>query len=245
MITTISAPIVDEKTGETHTWVNPNWLGHLLGNLSIDTFSFKLYGSQEKTYELALKDLRDRGKLIRCYHYLTDDNRLALPLNACRNVVLYEVIRAWYEVSGIEVPAKVTQQMEAAMAKAKATTADAEQEEGATATKTKEPRVTNKSIIEAGLLAGKDEATIMAEVKAHFPDGKADSKHVGYYRHYLVKEGKLAAQPRKSRAKAAEEAAPEPKEVAAPKGKAAAAPVKAAASKTPAKAPPTKAKAGR
>lgn len=242
MAMTISAPIVDPVTGETHNWVDPRRMTKLLGNLSIDVFSFRLYGSQEKTYETADKELRDHGRLIRCYRYLTDDNRLNLPFNACRTVVLYEVIMAWYEVSGFEVPAKVTQSKEEAMAKAKVTTAEAEQAdaEAGTTTKSKEPRVTNKSIITSGLLAGDDDDTIMASVKEHFPNGKADSKHIGYYRHFLVKEGKLEKQPRKSRAKS-EEAAEEvtPVEVAAPKAKAAAAPAKAAAkpaAKAPAKA---------
>lgn len=123
------------------------------------------------------------------------------------------------------------------MAKAQAT---APAEEAAAET-TKEPRVTNRSIIESGLLAGTPDEEILAQVKARFPEGKADMKHVAYYRHFLVKAGKLEAQPRKSRKKAeAVEAAPEPAKAAAkPAARAAAAPpAKAVAAKAaPAKAP--------
>lgn len=211
-------------------------VGKVIADYDIDLIPFKIYGSMVLTVEKAERTLFDRQKLVRCYHFLADDSRLALPLNACRAVVLGEIIRVWYEVSGIEVPAKVTQTQEARMAKAKATTAEAETEAAATgAVATKEPRITNRSIIEAGLLAGKDNATIMAEVKEHFPNGKADDKHIGYYRHYLVKEGKLekpVKAPRAKKEKAAPEAEATPAVVSAKAGSAKAAPA------APAKAAP-------
>lgn len=219
-------------------------VGQVIAEYDIDLIPFKIYGSQVLTIEKAERTLFDRQKLVKCYHFLADDNRLALPLNACRAVVLGEIIRVWYEVSGIEVPAKVTHTQEARMAKAKATTAEAESAAAeAGTTVTKEPRITNRSIIEAGLLAGKDNPTIMAEVKEHFPNGKADDKHIGYYRHYLVKDGKLekvARAPRAKKEKAEPEVAAAPAVVSAKAGSAKsapAAPAKAApAAKTAAKA---------
>lgn len=184
--------------------VEPRKLNQILATFDINLVAFNIYGAQIKTIERAERQLYDRQTLLRCYHFLTDDHRLALPFNACRQVVLGEITRIWYEVSGLELPVKFEQRQEARMAKAKATTAEAEAaatEAGATAVK--EPRITVKSIIEAGLLAKKSEEDILAEVKSHFPNGKADSKHVGYYRHYLVKDGKLEKQERKPRAKKA------------------------------------------
>lgn len=215
----------------------------------INLVGFNIYGSQLKTVEEAETRLFDRQTLVKCYHFLTDDHRLDLPLNACRGVVLGEIIRIWYEVSGIEVPAQVTINQEVRMAKAKETTAAAEAaaaENGAAPT-TKEPRITNRSIIENGLLAGKSDEEILAAVKAQFPNGKADSKHIGYYRHYLVKDKKLEKQERKPRAKkekaAVAEVVAEPAKVAATAGsaKAAAAP----AAKTAGKAPAAKQVAGK
>lgn len=205
--------------------------------------TFVIYGSLMRTLTEAEKMLQDTGILIRCYHYLTEDDRLTLPLHACRQVVLGEIQMVWYQISGREVPAKVTENQEERMAKAKSTTAEQEQTEGAAPSKSKEPRITNRSIIEAGLLAGKPEDEILAEVKARFPDGKANSSHISYYRHFLVKAGKLEAQPRKTRSKAAEEAqAPEPQAVQATKGSAKAAAPKAAAPAPKATATATKSK---
>lgn len=199
------------KTGEFLEHTNDPPLGHVvdkkkvgkvIAEYDIDLIPFKIYGSQIVTIEKAERTLFDRQTLLKCYHFLADDDRLDLPVNACRAVVLGEIIRVWYEVSGFEVPAKVTHTQEVRMAKAKATSAEAEGAEAASgAVATKEPRITNKSIITNGLLAGHDDEKIMASVKEHFPDGKADSKHVGYYRHFLVKEGKLEARPRAARAK--------------------------------------------
>jgi hypothetical protein len=198
-----------------------------IADYDIDTYVFKIWGSRHKTLEYANKVLDDRQALIKTYHFITGDHRLALPLYACRQVVLRHIQVKWFEFNGFEVPVQVTSNLETEMAKA--ATKTAEDEQGSTEAKTKEPRITNRSIIEAGLLAGKSDEDILAEVKERFPDGKADSKHVAYYRHFLTKEGKLEKQPRKSRAKAeATEEAPAP-------AKAAAAP---AAKKAPAKAAP-------
>lgn len=200
----------------------------VLADFDIDLVPFKIYGSQVKTIEEAERVLYDRQLLVRCYHFLTDDNRLALPFNACRAVVLGHIIEIWYEVSGYEVPAKVTRNQEARMAKAKETTAEAEAaaaEKGAVATK--EPRVTVKSIISTGLLAGRTEDQILAEVKTHFPNGKADAKHVAYYRHFLVKDGKMEKpvkapkppkEPKAKKEPAAAAAAPAATKVSATKG---------------------------
>lgn len=172
-------------------------LNQLLATYDINLVTFNIYGSQLRTVEEAERKLWDRTLVVRCYHFLTDDTRLALPLNACREVILGELIKVWYETSGFEVPAKVTRNQEVRMAKAKATDAAAEQAaEGTTATATKEPRITSRSIIVAGLLAGTPNEEILAQVKRHKPNSKADDKHIAYYRHYLEKDGKLEKKPR-------------------------------------------------
>lgn len=247
---TVSAPITDERTGVVYHWTHPLKLNQLLAEYDIALVQFKIYGSQGRTYDAALKQLFDRQTLVKCYHFLTDDHRLDLPLNACREVVLGEIMRIWYEVSELEPPARFIINQEARMAKAKETTQAAEAAgEAGTATAVKEPRVTNRSIIENGLLAGQSNEEIMKAVKARFPDGKADDKHIGYYRHFLVKAGKLEKQPRAPRAtkaKAGTEASAEaaaPAKVAAKAGSAKAA--EEAPAKPAAKAAPAKAKAGK
>ena len=173
----------------------------LAANYQIGTIvSLPIYESRTLTLELAEKLLsKDRQILIKVYHFLSDDHRLALPMRAVLNAVLGEIQLVWYEIRGIAIPPKVMAHQEERMAKAKATTAEQETEQAAT--KTKEPRVTNRSIIEAGLLAGTPDEEILAQVKERFPNGKADMKHIAYYRHFLVKEGKLEKPPRKERAK--------------------------------------------
>lgn len=221
-------------------WVDPKKMAVVLAEYEVGGTTFKIYGSQTRTFAEANRKLDDRQTLIQAYHFLTDDNRLALPFNACRAVVLDSIMTVWYGQLGFDIPGKTQSHMEQRMAKAKATSAEAEQAAaGTTEASTKEPRVTNRSIIEAGLLAGKDDETIMAEVKEHFPEGKADKKHIAYYRHYLVQDGKLEKQPRAPRAKkekpVVEEAAA-PAKVAAKAGTAKVATPPSVAKAAPAKA---------
>lgn len=234
-------------------YIEPKKLAQVIAEFDIDLIQFKIYGSQQHTIEAAERQLMNRQALVKCYHFLTDDHRLALPWNACRAVVLGEIIRVWYEVSGYEVPAKVTAHQEVRMAKAKEATQAGEAGEAGATAKTKEPRLTNRSIIEAGLLAGKADEEIMKEVKSHFPNGKADAKHIGYYRHHLVKDGKLAKTERPPRAKkttaegTAEAATVEaaPAKVAAKAGTAQAAPAARPGTPKPGREAKTTAKSGR
>lgn len=176
------------------------------------------------TFEAARKRLTHRGILV-AYRHLSGDVRLDVSLIAATNVVLGEVQNAWYLVNGKDIPLSVMSGQElrfqeALMAKAVAG------EDKVTTKAAKEPRVTNRSIIEAGLLNGDSDDTILAAVKEQFPEGKADSTHVRYYRHFLEKQGKLEKSERKPRVKK-EKAEKVEKVEAAPVKKTASAPVKA------------------
>ena len=160
-----------------------------------------IYRGLKTTVDNAAITLQDGDVLVR-YHELTGDNRSAVNFYLAKLVVLGDVQLAWYEHVGIPIPLKVQHAQEARMAKAK--TAKPEAEGGETAAKA--PRVTTRSIIEQGLLAGKAPEDILKEVKQHKPDGKADLTHVAYYRHFLVKDGKMEAPPRQPRAKKTAEA---------------------------------------
>jgi hypothetical protein len=235
-------PIITELYGVRYVdgkapWeLEPHKANWLIAEYEIGGTIFKIYGGRTRTLEEAAKVLEDRRTLINTYAYISGDTRSALPLRACKTAMLQEIQVKWFEFNQFEVPPRVQQRLEECMAKAQAKAAEAEGTE--TEGKSKEPRITNRSIIEAGLLAGKSDEDIVAEVKEHFPNGKADAKHVAYYRHFLVKDGKLEAQPRKTRAKKAEEPAPETT-------KAAAAPAARKAAAAPAKAAPARAAAAK
>lgn len=217
-------------------YVPPRKFKWLIAEYEIGGTTFNIYGSRHRTLEEAEKKLRSRTALILAYQHLTGDMRSALPFNAVTRAMICHVQVKWFEFNGFEVPVKVASNEEESMAKA-AKAAATDETEGQPAA-TKEKRVTNRSIIESGLRSGKSDEDILAEVKEHFPEGKADMKHVAYYRHFLVKAGEIEAQPRKSRAKApveATETAPAPVKAQAAK----AAPAKATAGKpvaAPAKA---------
>ena len=181
-------------------------LPRVFADYAIGGSTFKIYGSKVRTLEEAERRLRDRRTLILSYHFLADDDRTILPLSACRDVVLGEVQHVWYEVHGLEIPDYMIQRQEERMAKAK----QAAPEQDGAQPKEKGPRITNRSIIENGLLAGQSNEQILAAVKQQFPDGKADASHITYYRNALVKDGKLEKQPRQTKAKKAEEASTAP-----------------------------------
>lgn len=165
----------------------------------------KLYAGLVTTIRNVELEILDRN-VLRRYKDVSGDDRSAVNFSYAKLVVLCDVQIAWYEQQGNDVPPRVTSAMETTMAKAKQ--AKAEAEGGETAGKTKAPRVTIKSIIEQGLLAGKSADDILAEVHQHKPEAKADATHVAYYRHFLEKDGKLEKQPRVKKEKAPKPEAP-------------------------------------
>lgn len=158
-----------------------------------------IYTGLMYTMEQAEKELGQK-EIILAYRYLSGDERLDFSFNRAKKVVLGEIQNAWYEVNGQDVPQRVASQQEQRLREA--IMAKKEEEGQAKEKAPKEPRVTIKSICETGLLAGKSEEQILKEVKAKFPDSKADASHVRYYRHFLVKEGKLEKLPRATKPKA-------------------------------------------
>lgn len=168
-----------------------------------------LYSGLLYTLEQAEKKLGPK-EIVQAYVFLSGDERLNFSMARARAVVLGEVQNAWYEVNGYDVPQKVASQQEQRLREALVATKEKEAEAGEK--KAKEPRVTVKSIIEAGLRAGTPNEKILADVKKVFPNGKADDTHIRYYRHFLVKAGELEKLPRATKPKAekkgkAEEAA--------------------------------------
>lgn len=161
-----------------------------------------IYGSLGLTLDTAEREINNK-QVVNAYRFLSGDERLDFSMVAARKVVLYEVQSAWYEANGKDIPQSVMSQQELTLREAMvATKAKDEAAAAAGATKTKEPRVTVKSIIEAGLRAGTSNEEILKQVKAKFPEGKADDSHVRYYRHFLVKAGELEKLPRPTKPKA-------------------------------------------
>jgi hypothetical protein len=176
-----------------------------IGQAEFGDVVIQLYRSQNITYNEADRILTEL-QVRRAYEHIAGDRAsLSVPRGRARAVVLGATIVEWYLAQGLPVPPNVTanqaQRLEDAFMGKPETT------EGATKAK-KEPRVTNRSIIEAGLLGGKlTDEQILAEVKKVFPNGKADLKHVAYYRHFLVKEGKMAKPEKPAKAPKAPKAA--------------------------------------
>ncbi len=205
----------------------------LVDQLIIEGITINIYKGLTVTYDAAIK--LSRKNVLLLYKYFTGDYaRVDASFYSIQGVVVGEIQNRWYAANGLSLPPRVeanqAQRLEdAKMAKKNETTEKAEK----TATP-KEPRVTVKSVITAGLLAGKPDADIAAEIQEMFPDkaaAKNPSQHISYYRSALVSDGQLEKQPRQSKPKAEKvegEAAP------AKGKKAAAAP--AAAPATPAKA---------
>lgn len=158
-----------------------------------------LYSGLLHTLEQAEKKLGPK-EIVLAYVFLSGDERLDFSMRRARAVVLGEVQNAWYEVNGLDVPQKVASQQEQRLREA--LVAKKEEAEAAGEKKAKEPRVTVKSIIEAGLRAGTPNEKILADVKKVFPNGKADDSHIRYYRHFLVKAGELEKLPRATKPKA-------------------------------------------
>lgn len=166
---------------------------HSIGDVHVTIYSGLLYTMQEVEKELGQKEV------ILAYRYLSGDERLDFSFYKAKKVVLGEIQNVWYEVNGLDVPQKVASQQEQRLREA---IVAKKEEEGTKEKASKEPRITIKSICETGLLAGKSEEQILKEVKAKFPDSKADASHVRYYRHFLVKDGKLEKLPRATKPKA-------------------------------------------
>lgn len=211
---------------------------------SIGEVTVTLYSGLIHTLKQAEIDLKQK-QVILGYRFLSGDERLDFNMNRARSVVLGEVQNAWYEANGYDIPPQVMSNQEqrlreAIVAKKEAAAAEGGEKQ-AKEKQAKEKRVTVKSIAETGLLAGKSEDDILAEIKANFPGGKADITHVRYYRHFLVKDGQLEKLPRKPKATKADIAEAKNKTLAeaakpaAPKAAKGSQPTKATSSK-PAKA---------
>ena len=202
---------------------------HSIGpDVRVTIYSGLVYTLQEAEKELGQKEV------IRAYRFLSGDERLDFSFDKAKLVVLGEVQNAWYENNGYDIPHPVMSNQELRLQEALVAK---KAEDQATEKAPKEKRLTVKSICETGLLAGKPEEEILAEVKKNFPEGKADMSHVRYYRHFLVKEGKLEKQPRAKKEKAEKPAKTitQAAKGEAPKAKKGSQPAKQSASK-PAKA---------
>ncbi len=195
------------------------WL--VIGEVLVGDLPYKLYNGNVTTYNELQITLRD-SDMLKQYRRLTGDNRTQVNWSASRDVVYGFITMEWYRARGEAVPAKVAARQEERMAKAK--TASPEAPDEAKAKGAKGPRVTSKSIIHAGLLAGDDQDKILAAVRKQFPDRKTDEKHIAYYRHFLERDGKLekkVKEPKAPKVKAEKTAAPASATVAAAsKGKA-------------------------
>jgi hypothetical protein len=161
-----------------------------------------IYGSLGRTLDLAEREINNK-QVVNAYRFLSGDERLDFSMIAARKVVLYEVQSAWYEANGKDIPQSVMSSQESILREAMVATKQKDEAAAAAGEKkAKEPRVTVKSIIEAGLRAGTANEEILKQVKKVFPDGKADDSHVRYYRHFLVKAGELEKLPRVTKPKA-------------------------------------------
>lgn len=199
------------------------------GKVEIGGVTFILYGSMIKTDQAVAREYRKA--IFRAYVALTGDDRLAVRYELALRVVRGAVNKAWYEEQDKPVPPRLLAHLEEYMARAKQTV---QEEEAADETPVKKERISAKSIIRNGLLAGTKDEDILEEVKATFPDSKADSTHLSYYRSELYKEGLLEKPARAAKA-AAEEEVPETPAPKAKKGKAAPAPAPKAAKRAPAR----------
>jgi len=164
-----------------------------VGTYLVGGIAITIYRGLSRTMEFAEKEI---GWTHAQKHYrdLMHDTRLALPYSKVMAVVLGDVQNRWYTTCGFDIPAEVMSNQEKRMAEATTAAPETEATEAGEAAQGKakgKDRITNKSIIEAGIIAGKSEEEILAEVKSHFPNGKADSKHVAYYRHFLQKAGTI------------------------------------------------------
>lgn len=198
----------------------------LRGRIEVGGMSINVYGSMLRTYD-EVKDLMP-GSYVRPYVTLTGDHRPDFSLRAAKKVVLYAVTRAWYEYMDRPIPESVL--IKEAQARQEAAMAKKTQDEATKTPKGPKPeRVTNKSIICNGLLAGQSDEQILAAVKKHNSETKADGSHISYYKSYLYKTGQLERPAKPEKAAPVEKPAKAAKAAAAP---AAAAP---AAKKTAAK----------
>lgn len=168
---------------------------------SIGEVEVIIYSGLMHTLEVAEKELGSK-EIVQAYKFLSGDPRLDFSMRAARVVVLGEVQNAWYEANGKDIPQSVMSNQEQRLREALVAKKAEDTAASGEKTKTKEPRVTVKSIIEAGLRAGTPNEDILKAVKKEFPNGKADDTHVRYYRHFLVKKGELAKLPRVTKPKA-------------------------------------------
>lgn len=204
--------------------------GEVIDHIMYENVVVKIYRGLTRTYNASC-DL-SRKEIMIAYKCITGEYaRPDASFYSVQAVVLGEIQNRWYEATGQPLPPRVeanqAQRLEDAKMAKKTSSA-----ETATATKeAKEPRISIKSVITGGLLAGKSDEAIAEELTEMFP-GKAAAKnpaqHISYYRSALVKDGQLEKQPRKTKTKAEAEEAETP---APAKGKKAAAPAAAAKGK--------------
>ena len=165
-----------------------------------------LYRSHLRTCHLAREQMTQRQVII-AYEQIADANvPPGASMKETREVVVGDIQNRWYQTAGVALPPRVEQSQaqrleETKMAKAKKDT---------TEKAAKEPRITVKSIVTNGLLAGHSDEQIAESIVEQCPDtaaAKAPNTHIAYYRSMLVKAGELEKQPRKSRAAAEEKPA--------------------------------------
>ncbi len=162
-----------------------------LGPATISGVIVHLFQGQGFTLEYNERLLRrNAGDVIRVYRELSKDLDGTRNFERMLQVVLGQVLIEWYTIKGVMVPVSVERNQQQRLREARMS--EQSNEQGGTATAPAK-RTTIKSIIENGLLAGDSNEKILAAVKAHNPEAKADDNHIKYYRYYMVKDGRLQA----------------------------------------------------
>lgn len=190
-----------------------------LETIAVGRVKIALYRSLALTLEEAKRRL-DWQDMLQRYREISKDERLLVSTYRVQNCVIGWIQLQWYELmeelEGQAIPPRVIAQQEQRLREAVVAEATETQEKTKPA-KEKKPRI--RAIIEQGLLSGKSDEEMLAEIKQYHPDAKAVTdfaKHKAYYVHFLVKAGKMTKPEKPVKVKA--EKAEDGNGVAAKKG---------------------------
>jgi hypothetical protein len=177
-----------------------------MGSIQVHGVPVQMFKGQSTTLHRADHALTNL-EVVQAYKALSGDPRNSYDFVKAKAVVLGEIQLRWFEMSGLEIPTRVSNNQKARIQEARMSdeTSTATVDGAATTQTTGTPakkkeaggRLTARSILEKGILAkggimtDAEQDELIAEVKRQIPSSRAYRSHITYYLHYLVKTKQL------------------------------------------------------